>query len=296
MLALSIPSEHLLYEKLGFSYSMNGVEFTHFSRNGELLPLSDATVSLSNIEYQYGFGVYETVRVKEGIPYFIDEHITRLLESARIISLKHSFTAETVSRAVTQLVADIGGGTYNLKILLIGGEPQLNIVPLNPHFPDRKLYRDGVHCTTYVYERMFPHAKTLNMFRSYLAYSAARQVGAYDALLIDAGGNILEGTRTNFFAIKGKTLVSAPEEKILLGVTRKIVLKVADEKGYKVEHRDIPLNRLQEYDGAFLTSTSSGIMPIKGVDDVTFGPQPAALKELLTAFDALVDASGGVLK
>ena len=51
------------------------MDFKYFSKNGELLPVEDAVIPLSNIEYQYGFGVYETIRVVNGVPYFLKEHL-----------------------------------------------------------------------------------------------------------------------------------------------------------------------------------------------------------------------------
>ena len=67
------------------------MDFKYFSKNGELLPVEDAVVPLANIEYQYGFGVYETIRVVHGTPYFLKDHLERLQESARLIGLEHSF-------------------------------------------------------------------------------------------------------------------------------------------------------------------------------------------------------------
>lgn len=262
------------------------MEFNYFSKNGEPRPIEEAVIPLSDIAYQYGFGVYESIRVVNGVVYFADEHIERLMESARIIGLAHSFTKESVLRALEELVQKIGGGTYNLKILLIGGvEPNLFILPLNPHFPDKKLYRDGVHCTTYTYERAFPHAKTLNMLQSYLAYKKAKEAGAYDSLLIDREGYISEGTRTNFFCIKGKTLFSPPGEKILLGVTRKIVLKVAEENGFAVVEKEIRPETVPEYHGAFLSSTSSNIIPVRSINDRVLESPPEPLRQLMSAFD-----------
>lgn len=276
------------------------MEFKYFSRNGELLPIADAQVSLSNIEYSYGFGVYESVRVSNGVKYFIEDHIGRLMESARIIGLTHTFTTESVSDAITELLAKNEVETCNVKILLIGGrtpeDASLNILCLNPLFPDKKLYRDGVETVTYEYERAFPHAKTLNMLQSYLAYRKAKEAGAYDALLIDRKGRIVEGTRTNFFCIKGKILYSPNEGDILPGITRKAVLKVAAQQGYEIVQKDIRPADLGEYDGAFLTSTSSKILPIKTIDIHTFGEQPSSLKELMTAFDTFLAGCGGSIE
>ena len=275
------------------------MEFKYFSRNGNILPIEDASVPLSNIEYSYGFGVYESIRVSNGVIYFIEDHIERLMESARTIGLTHILTPEMVSSAIAELLAKNDVQTCNVKILLIGGrtpeDAQINILCLNPLFPDKKLYRDGIATITYGYERAFPHAKTLNMLQSYIAYRKAKEAGAYDALFLDREGRITEGTRTNFFCIQGKTLFSPNEEDVLLGVTRKAVLKVAAQNGYEVVQKDIRPADLSEYDGAFITSTSSKIIPIRSVDDFQFGEQPQALKELMAAFDEFLEQCGGKL-
>src|SRR3990167_10192080 len=179
------------------SLSSPTMEYKYFSRNGETLPIEQASIPLSSIEYQYGFGVYETIRVTNGVPNFLQDHLERLAESARIIELEHAFSDESVARAISQLIQKNEVETCNLKILLIGGQTKesatLYILCLNPLFPNKKLYRDGVHCITYEHERMFPHAKTLNMLGSYLAYRKARMAGAYEALLVNCDGCITEG-------------------------------------------------------------------------------------------------------
>ena len=271
--------------------------FKCFSHNGMIKPIEEAVVPLSSIEYSYGFGVYETVRVNASTLYFLDDHIGRLIESARIIGLEHSNSADMIARSARNLIASTDARAFNLKILLVGGklaaDANLYVMCLNPLFPDKHMYRDGVKTITVQHERSFPHAKTLSMLGSYLAYQKARSADAYDALLVDQAGNIIEGTRTNFFCIKDKTLFSPPEEKILLGVTRKAVLAVAGKKGFKLWEGDISLAHLADYDGTFLTSTSSNIMPIRSIDDHTFGDAPPPLRALMVVFDRFLDASKG---
>jgi len=268
------------------------MEYKYFSRNGETLPIEQASIPLSNIEYQYGFGVYETIRVTNGIPNFLNDHLERLAESARIIELEHAFSDESVARAISQLIQKNEVETCNLKILLIGGQTKesatLYILCLNPLFPDKKLYRDGVDCITYAYERLFPHAKTLNMLGSYLGLREAKRANAYEALLLNRDGRITEGTRTNFFAIKGKTLYSAPEADILQGVTRKAVRRVAKETGFVLEEKEFRPDEVQEY-GAFLTSTSSKILPIRSIDTLALPEPSQELRELSRAFDEFLE-------
>lgn len=279
--------------------TLTDMDFTYFSHNGTLKPAKEAVIPLANIEYSYGFGVYENIRVTNGVPYFLLEHIERLGESARIIGLEHQFSGEQVDRGVRELIARNSVGTCNLKVFLVGApekdNAQLFLLCLNPLFPGKTLYRDGATFVTYEYERPFPHAKTLNMLQSYLAYRKAKQNNAYDALLIDNNGCIVEGTRTNFFCITGRTLISAPEEKILLGVTRKAVLSVALKNNFSLQEREITWSDIRGCDGAFVTSTSSKIIPVRSVDDYTLQEPPVVLRELMKLFDDFLDNCKGVL-
>ncbi len=268
------------------------MDFKYFSQNGKILPIEQAVIPFSNIEYSYGYGVYESIRVSNGGVYFIKDHIERLLESAKVIGISHPFDEEFIKNSIFDLIHDFKSETFNLKILLIGASEKektlLNIFCLNPLFPDRKLYRDGAEFITYSYERPFPHAKTLNMLQSYLAYKKAKEAGSYDSLLINKNGFITEGTRTNFFCIKDKTIFSPKEADILLGVMRKVMLKVARNNGYQIVEKNIKLEEVKSYDGAFVTSTSSKIMPIKSVDENVLNI-PSALKELMRLLDDFLE-------
>ncbi len=275
------------------------MEYQYFSHNGQLTQVDQAVVPLSSIEYSYGFGVYETIRVVKGKPFFIEEHLDRLFHSAREISLDHQFDQHTIMNGVQELIVKNQVDSCNLKLLLIGGKndgpADLYILCLPPQYPKRQLYQAGAHCITYTYERLYPSAKTLNMLPSYLAYRQARQFSAYDALLVNHQGYITEGTRTNFFAMSGKTIVSAPEAQILAGVMRKVVLYLAKTLGFELVYEDIAPANLAIFDGAFLTSTSTKIMPVKSVDDYSFREIPPVLKELMKQLDDFLRSSNGRL-
>ena len=275
------------------------MSFKYFSKNLEVRPIEEATVSLDRIEYTYGFGVYEAIRVSNGVVYFIDDHIERLMGSAETIRLEHPFAPDAIKKAIFDLVAKIEEPAFNLKVLLIGGTKKedalLAILGLHPFFPDKKMYRDGVELSVTHYERLYPHAKTLNMLQSYLSYRDARAAGCYDSALINRNGFITEGTRTNFFAMKGNTIYTPRESDILLGVTRKAVLRVALKNGFTIEEKDIRIEDLSQYDCVFLTSTSSKIVPIRRVGEVVCPPASPELRRLMEAFGAFLEESKGVM-
>ena len=269
------------------------MKFNFFSKNGKILPIDEATISLLSIEYAYGFGVYETLRVNNSKVLFLEDHIERLFKSAEIIKLEHPFTKENIKKYIEELAVETETETYNVKMLLIGAikseETNLYIFCSTPLFTDKKLYRDGVKTITTDYERVYPQAKTLNMLQSYLAYREAKSENCYDALLVNKKGNITEGTRTNFLVIKDNTIYSPLEEDILLGVTRKHVLDVAKKNGFVIKKRNISKNSLDKYDGAFLTSTSAKILPIKKIDNLEYKKIPDSVFRLMNLFDKFIN-------
>ncbi|HVF69585.1 MAG TPA: aminotransferase class IV [Xanthomonadales bacterium] len=274
------------------------MKFNNFSQNGEILPLIKAIIPLSNIEYAYGFGVYESLRVRGGKVFFEKHHIDRLFQSASILGIIHHFFKSDVSEFISNLIKKENPDTCNLKIILIGGkaqsDSQLFIMLLNPLFPERNFYAEGINTITYEYKRLFPNAKTLNMLGSYMAYRKAKENGCFDALLTDENQNIIEGTRTNFFAIKNKKIFTQPRKKILEGITREIVLDIAKKDGYEIIEANISSEDLSSYDSAFLTSTSSKILPIKRIDGFVFSEISENLKSLMKKYDDLLETSNGI--
>ncbi|MFH1174501.1 MAG: aminotransferase class IV, partial [archaeon] len=265
---------------------------TYFSHNGALKPLSEAKLSLDNIELVYGFGVYENLRVRHGKIFFPELHVERLLHSATILRLEHTFRSDAILVFLQELVKANDVYDANIKILLLGAgsreQAQLYIMSLNPLFSHKDIYKNGVKAILYKGEREFPQAKSLSMLMSYLAFREAKQQQAYDALLMDRNGCITEGTRTNIFFTDGRILYTPPAEKVLAGVTRKLVIDLAKSSGLLVVEKELKAEELQQYAGFFLTSTSAKILPLTTIQDKQF-PIPDLVNELMASFDLFLD-------
>jgi branched-subunit amino acid aminotransferase/4-amino-4-deoxychorismate lyase len=265
-----------------------------FLKNGEIVSDEKAVVSIQNIEFQYGFGVYENLRVRNKVVFFPEDHLARLLKSAEIIGLEHSFSEAKILNSIRSLVKKEKLESFNIKTLLLGAPEKENaelwVFSLNPFFPKPVIYSQGVETIAVRADRSWPKAKTLSMLHSYLAYREAKRKNAYDAILVDSNGIAVEGTRTNLFGLRGKTIVSPPRERILDGVTRKYVLRVAEQNGFRYEEEEFTVPELLRMDSAFLTSTSAKIVPIQSVDEKKFEkPVSAALRELMKGFDDFLD-------
>jgi len=268
--------------------------YDKISLNGKIIPAGQAIIPFTETEVEYGFGVYETVKKRSGKLFFVDQHIERLFYSAVLIGLEHDLQTDQIKKWIVALVDCYKEDSLNLKIILQGRKSgyDLAMIPSAPLYPKKQWYRDGVKLCSFGYERFLPQAKTLNMLPSYIYYKKAMSKDCYDGLFIDKSGNILEGSRTNFFAIKDKIIFSPPKEKILEGVTLMSMIKILDSVGFSIRFQNISLDSLSYYEGFFLTSTSSKILPVSQIDEQKY-PVSLKLQELIRYYDQALDLSNG---
>ncbi len=259
-----------------------------FSVNGQLRPASEAKISLDDIHVVYGFGVYETLKVRKGVLYFADRHAERLLNSAREVGIEHPWSEEAIVDWLNNLVCSNRLADANIKVLLYGGrtreDARLYIVQIAPLFPDRKLYKKGAKAILFEGERWKPQAKSLNMLMSALAFQQAQNQGAYDALLVNREGCVTEGTRTNLWYTDGIRLFTPPAYQVLEGVTQQTLIECVRENGLEVVRREIKVGELSDWKGFFLTSTSTKVMPLQAIDRFTFD-----IPDLILRLESLYD-------
>lgn len=239
--------------------------------NGKIIDKSDATISIDDKGYFFDYAVYSSIKIIKGKIFFPEYHVSRLLESAKLMDMEHKFKKEDVISWMHQLIKAGNIEDALLKIVLIGdpdkkGGEKLFIFPVGglTFYPD-KFYNQGIKVITYKGERLLPRAKSKDMLMSFFAYREAVKRDALDALLVDRDGNIREGTRNNFFAIKGDVIITAPADDVLEGVTKKILLRAVQGR-FAIKEEKIPLSNINDYEELFLTSTSMNVMPIKQID------------------------------
>ena len=262
--------------------------------NGKIIKERDANISIADKGYFFDFAVYSSVKVVQGKIFFPDYHVARLFESAKLIGLEHNFSEKEVLNWLNELAKVNKIKDSLLRAVLIGdpdddNKAKLFIFPVSglTYYPS-KLYKHGAKVITYQGERLIPQSKTKNLLMSFMALREAKQNDATEALLVDGQGNIREGTRTNFFAIKNKTIFTAPDDTVLGGITKKIILEIA-KKDFDIKHEDIPANKLKNYDEFFITSTSMNIMPIRQIDDTVFNTDLKETKFIAKLFKEYYD-------
>jgi branched-chain amino acid aminotransferase len=260
---------------------------------------SEATLSINDIAVLRGYSVFESLRTYNRRPFHLQEHLNRLSHSAEMIDLEIPYTRDFVAEVIHNVIERNPYKHATLRILVTGGESEDGILPsgkptlavLITPLGERDMERFARGCTviTTHLQRVSPEAKTTNYVAAVRALKEAERHGAADALFVNEYGQVLEGTRSNFFVFKGDTLVT-PRHGVLLGITRTIVLQLAQGR-FAIEERPISVDELPLMDEAFITSSSREITPVIQIDDLVIGDGKPGLRtyELEQRFIEMVE-------
>ena len=249
--------------------------FYHVILNGKKRPASEASVSLFNPASLNGFGVYESVEVVDGVAFHLHDHLCRLAESARMIEMRLPYDTSTMAGWVRQLVVENGPQDCRVRIVVLGAtnaddEPLVAVLPQEmPRYPDR-YYREGMPLITFEGTRPLPMCKSVSTLVSYLARQQASRCGLREAIL-RTGDEMTEGSRSNVFAVCQDTLFTPPADRVLSGITREIIIRLAAEAGYDVSESPVYLSKLPAYREFLVTSTSMHVIPVVRIDDEVVG-------------------------
>lgn len=248
--------------------------------DGQFLPENQATLPVTDLAVVRGYAVFDFLRTYNGVPFRLAEHLDRLDRSARLIGLRVPVSREELVAIVYETLRRNECQEANVKLVVTGGESSDGITPgerprlLVMVTPLKKMpgewYTDGVGVVTSHTDRVIPGAKSTNYIQAILNLRDASMRDSIEALYVSRLGFVLEGTTSNFFAFVDGTLVTPPENRILPGVTRNVVLDLAAES-FPVEVRDIHTDEIRLMDEAFLSSSNKEIVPVVKVDSVTLG-------------------------
>ncbi len=245
--------------------------------NGKYLPFDQASLPLNDLGIVRGYGVFDFLRTYQGVPFRLREHVQRLQHSAKLIGLNLPWSTEEIEAIAQSTLSQNHLPETNIRIVVTGGVSRDFITPLGQpslmvivtpvsEYP-KDYYEQGVKAITVPIERFLPKAKSLNYISAIGALQQAKLTHAVEALYRNQQGHVLEGTTTNFFIFRGSQLIT-PKENILNGITREVVLELA-ENHFEILEEVIDYNELSSCDEAFITSSTKEIMPIVQVDDIS---------------------------
>ncbi len=244
------------------------------------MPIDEAKVSVSDIGLMRGLSLYEAIAVVGAKPLRLADHWERLESGAKTLGLKVPINSAKASEVIREISekSDLSGRA-NVRVILTGGETigGIDYDPRNPTFyilvegwsklPEEN-YREGAKLVTFEHRRDMPEVKTTNYTRAASLQGWKKREGALE-ILYTHEGKILECATSNIFLVKDGVIIT-PNKDILEGVTRKIVLELAEGK-YKIEKREVVAEELDSADEIFITASFKDIVPIVKVDKKKVG-------------------------
>ena len=238
------------------------------SVDGEITLASQATIPAADEGLLRGDGAFEVIRVYDGRPFALEEHLQRLERSSS--NLRLPLDLEAVRTDANRLLAHAGPGPDHelLRIVVTRGGRR---VLLTEPFPEsRERIRLGT--VTYSPTRVLDGTKSLSYAANMLASRIARERGFDEALLVTPHGRVLEAPTSSIFWVKDGALMTPPlDEHILASITRRIVIELSG-----AVERSCTLEELLEADEAFLASTVREVQPVAAIDEREFAEIGAA--------------------
>lgn len=262
--------------------------------NGKLINWSDATLHVSAHALHYGSGVFEGIRCYHTVAgpalFRLDAHLARFYASAAIHGIQIPYDPGLLEDAICETISRNGFESCYVRPICYYGSRALSVDPRAcpvevavlawpwaPYLGAEGLER-GVRVTVSPWRKFESQAlpttaKACGQYvNSILAVREAVDRGYDEALLLDAAGNIAEGSGENLFVVKDGRLVTNDERSsILLGVTRDSVIELARTLGFRVDVGTIAIDDLHSADEAFFTGTAAEVTPIREVDGCQIG-------------------------
>lgn len=231
------------------------------------LDLPDVS-SLDAVSRQLPQGLYSTFRTYAGRTKVLglEMHLHRLYDPLAALGIRVQVSPSELRAALREGLRDFPAEEARVRVTVstTEGAGMVFMALESLKAPDETVYQRGVRVILSPVERKTPRLKTTSFIgESDSARQMLLQSGAYEALMT-RNGRILEGLTSNFYAVKNGVIITA-REGILLGVTRRYVLRLARSNGIGIEYRPPRVEELPTWDEAFITSSGRGVVPVTEV-------------------------------
>jgi branched-chain amino acid aminotransferase len=273
--------------------------------NGEFVAWDDANVHVLSHGLHYGSGVFEGIRCYEtdsGPAVFRHrEHLERLANSAELVYMHLPYETEEIRAATHELIRRNGLNSCYIRPIAFRGYGEMGLyaqtapvdvaVAVWPwgSYLGEEGKRHGVRAKVSSWRRispagLIPHAKATGQYlNSILAKTETARAGYEEAILLDERGFVCEGSGENLFLVRDGAIVTPPHAaSILDGVSRRSVIQIARDLGYKVSERDVARAELYLAEEAFLCGTAAELVPVREIDDHSLG-EPGEITRVIQA-------------
>tara|TARA_B110000881_G_scaffold102961_1_gene90379 strand:+ start:4805 stop:5710 length:906 start_codon:yes stop_codon:yes gene_type:complete len=257
--------------------------------NGEFYHRSKAYISVLDAGFLLGDGVWEGIRLHNGILLHLDDHLDRLFYGANEIALEISTSKEKLKKILTETLEknNMFSDVHIRLIISRGlkktpyqhpkvtiGDPSIVIIPEYKK-PDPKVGINGIRLAIVSTLRdnrvQNPHVNSLSKHNCIAACIEADKKGADEGLMLDPYGYISTCNSTNFFIIKSNEVWTSTGEHCLNGITRQNVIRICKEKQISLKEKNFNVKDVLSAHEIFVTGTFAGIIPVISVDEKVIG-------------------------
>ncbi|MCG8085125.1 MAG: branched-chain-amino-acid transaminase [Candidatus Thiodiazotropha taylori] len=252
--------------------------------DGKLVTRNEANVSVFDHGFLYGDGVFEGIRFFNNHPFMLHEHLVRLQKSAKAIGLELPYDNQAVLNAIELVINNFTEDSGYLRLIVTRGVGPLGLDPTGCTKPSLFVIADQLAIVSertrsagvkliIASTRRLPNdgldsrIKSLNYLNQILARMEANEAGADEAVLLNQAGRVAEGTTENLFiVVEGRLLTPPVTEGALDGITRKLVIQLAQQNGVSVTESPLTSYDLYNADECFLTGTGAELIPVRKID------------------------------
>ena len=261
----------------------------------------DTHIDIEDRGYQFGDGIYEVVRIYNGKPFRLDEHLDRFERSASEIHLVLPLSKSETKLKITQLIE-----MNNLLDGIVYFQATRGVAPRNHAFPENtksvltaytkesprplQNFEKGIKVVTVEDIRWLRcDIKSLNLLGNVLAKEYAHRHDADEAIQI-RDNTVTEGSSSNFYIVKdGKIYTHPVDHFILNGITRNVIEEIANKLGIPFIEKLFNVKEVYRADEAFISSTTAEVTPVMQINDKVLGTEPGPIvRALQKEFESLI--------
>lgn len=266
--------------------------------NGELLPRSEAVISVYDSGFLMGDGVWEGIRLIQDKWIFLDEHIDRLFEGARAIDLELGLSAKQITNAILETQhANNMSDQAHARVMFTRGvkvkpfqQPALStsgptfVIIMEHSDPHAKA--QGITMATVPQIRGMPMSQDPKLnshskLNCILACIQANKMGADEALMLDPHGFVNTTNSCNFFIVKNGEVWTSTGDYCMNGITRKKIIMLCKDNSIPVFEKNFSLVDVYSADEVFITGTLGSLVPVLELDKRTFDAKNNKLTQTL---------------
>lgn len=273
--------------------------------NGKLVSARSAKLHILSHGLHFASVSFEGIRVYNGEPFLLSDHIKRLFDSSKMLEIKIKYTRNQIANACKKIIKiqKLKEG-YLRPVVWRGGQsmaPGIKNAKINlaiagwewPVYYSNLAKEKGIKLTTTKWKRppiecapVKSKCSGLYMICT-LAKHEAEKKKYDDAIMQDLDGNVCETTSSNIFFIKNGKIETPIADCFLSGITRKTVIKICKRQNLNIKETKINFKKLKSYESCFITGTAAEITPVNKINKIKYDTNNNILKKIMNNFEKL---------